>query len=426
MAGQHPETDLSKIAEAGNWALVDNLCRQEIENGDGQGFHWYWLAKTALAIGAHDHAQKFLARASELAPGDERIRDLLSDFPHLGRLRAAQRIEPRYLVIREFGGGFWADVLSTLGYLHVAEYTGRIPVTFWGPASRFSDDFKQDAFRNFFEPVSAAEMHDIPGRLAGIFPERWSQIPIAASRPRDSRLGWKPVYLPELLFRQEQLIVGDFFGWPVELFAWTQDWDRIVPGQIEALIRRLWQKHIRPRKEIQARADRIWRDFGAPDNVVAVHVRATDKAFETAQIKTFLRQEIARIDALLKSDERMQVFVLTDSERLLTQYQRQFGDRVLSAPVRRSTDGTGVHFTEVESRHELGVDVLIDVLLACRCERFIGLASSNVSQAVRFMKDWAPQQIELLGNDYYSRRHPMMHDPNWQKAQHKAKLAGRT
>ena len=64
------------------------------------------------------------------------------------------RNEPRFLLIKARGYGFWSDVSHVLGALLLAVMTGRIPVTYWGYNSRFTEGSGRDAFELYFKPVS--------------------------------------------------------------------------------------------------------------------------------------------------------------------------------------------------------------------------------------------------------------------------------
>jgi hypothetical protein len=52
---------------------------------------------------------------------------------------------------------------------------------------------------------------------------------------------------------------------------------------------------------------------------------------------------------------------------------------------------------ESSSRYRLGEEVLVDALLAARCESFLGNGLSNVSCAVGQMKKWPAARLRLFG-----------------------------
>ena len=78
-------------------------------------------------------------------------------------------------------------------------------------------------------------------------------------------------------------------------------------------------------------------------------------------------------------------------------YERRYGARLLSTSCTRTDSGVGVHFQAHDAPDRIGAEVLVDTLLATRCEEFIGLGYSNVSLYAAYLKDWPPGACRLLG-----------------------------
>src|SRR5579883_1828330 len=137
---------------AGKLAAADIAMRHFLEFQPDDAAAIHLLGIIAARVGARDQAISCFQQALALEPGNARIRD---------NLAAAQALAPfippagaRYLLIKAWGFGFWADVSQVIGSLLLAEATGRIPVTYWGNESLFSDKSGRDAFTFYFEPVS--------------------------------------------------------------------------------------------------------------------------------------------------------------------------------------------------------------------------------------------------------------------------------
>jgi hypothetical protein len=88
---------------------------------------------------------------------------------------------------------------------------------------------------------------------------------------------------------------------------------------------------------------------------------------------------------------------MTDDREILQDYLGRYGDRVLTTSATRTDNAQGVHYQSHSSRYRLAEEVIVDVLLALRCQGFIGNGLSNVSCAVAQMKAWAPGTLKLLG-----------------------------
>ena len=92
------------------------------------------LAIISLKLGFFDQARRHMEAARQLIqPSDRR---------------------ERFLVIRAWGAGFWADVLHTIHGLALAEASGRTPIVHWGLECRYRRAGIENAWPLYFEPVS--------------------------------------------------------------------------------------------------------------------------------------------------------------------------------------------------------------------------------------------------------------------------------
>src|SRR6185312_9610897 len=180
---QHPQELLRFAIQAlgsGKLAAADIAVRHFLDREPENTAALHLLGIIAARAGAREVSIACFQKALALEPDNASIRE---------NLRAAESLKApvvpagdRYLLIRSWGFGFWADVSQVLGSLLLAEATGRIPVTFWGAESRFSDKAGQDAFGYFFEPVSSASLETLT-RIANasFFPPRWHKGNLTSS-----------------------------------------------------------------------------------------------------------------------------------------------------------------------------------------------------------------------------------------------------
>src|SRR5699024_6762941 len=127
---------------SGKLAAADIAVRHFLDLEPENTAALHLLGVIAARAGVREVSIACFEKALALEPGKTSIRD---------NLRAAQALTApvipagdRYLLIRGWGFGFWADVSQVMGSLLLAEATGRIPVTFWGAESRFSDKSGRD------------------------------------------------------------------------------------------------------------------------------------------------------------------------------------------------------------------------------------------------------------------------------------------
>ena len=91
------------------------------------------------------------------------------------------------------------------------------------------------------------------------------------------------------------------------------------------------------------------------------------------------------------------IFLLTDEAQCIEGFLERYGSRVTFTNAIRSSSKIPVHLSRAADRVRLGADVLKDVHLALRCQKFIGLGMSNPSCIISVLKDWCEGDCILLG-----------------------------
>ncbi len=133
-------------------------------------------------------------------------------------------------------------------------------------------------------------------------------------------------------------------------------------------------KHVKLKPHIQNKVNEFYTKNIEGKKTIGIHLRGTDKHTE---IKPTPAMEI-----LTKANEYKdyQYFVATDEQALL-----ELAKKVLNGPViyydsLRSADNNPIHFGSID-KAKAGEEVLIEVLLLSKCDKFIH-THSNVSIAV--------------------------------------------
>ena len=202
-------TYATKALAAGDFAGAEIACRELLDLEPQNAAAWHLLGYIAAQVKMRDAALAYLQTALDIEPGNARIRESLAAVQAWPEPSPPQG--ERYLLIKSWGFGFWADVVQVLGSLLLAEITGRVPLVYWGPESRFSDKSGRDAFTRYFEPVSAISLQQlIRMQNASFVPPRWNAANLGASgipkwEGKGSRVG--AVYF---LNRPETIAVSDF------------------------------------------------------------------------------------------------------------------------------------------------------------------------------------------------------------------------
>jgi len=381
-----------KACRDGKLAAADiaTRCSLDLEPDNVAAVHL--LGIIAARVGAREAAISYLQQALALEPGNDRIRD---------NLRAAQAFAPpplppgnRYLLIKSWGAGFWADVSQVIGSLLLAEATGRIPVTYWGADSLFSDKSERDAFTFYFEPLSSIAFEVLTQITpASFFPPRWHRDNLIRSgmekwEGKGSRAG--AVYF---LNRPETIAVSDFMIGVVDVEPWLPSSHPFHGKPALEIYRHLVTRYLRPRADILAQRDRFLERHIGNRPFIALHMRGSDKAIEDPDLD---RTNVLLAEALETVDPSWPILLLTDDARCLARMKTRYGARLFATECQRTSTGEGLHYLPGTDPVRAGREVLVDACLALKAQRFLGNGRSNVSAMIQVMKDWEPGNCTLI------------------------------
>jgi protein O-GlcNAc transferase len=391
-----------ELIKTGRFAVAELLLREYPAGGAEAAEAFDLRGQTLLAVGLRGHAiaafEEALAVDTNYKPANEHLemaKGLILD--HAGDSRS------KYLVIREWMAGFWSDVEHVLGACLTAEVAGRLPIVYWGSHSRYSSKGK-NAWTCFFEPVSEASIDDTQADVDSYFPPYWNggnlmgQINDRNGEPHPCSAAL------DCLSRSESVVVSDFHISVAEILPYLPTGHPAAGKSVSDARRIAAARYLKPQKKILDRVnDFAVRNFDG-SSILGVHYRGLDKIYEIRDLEDFNSKYPEAIERRLAEEPNAKIFLLTDSEQFATWCSETYPDRVITTAARRSDGDIGLHFLEGDhDRSQLGVEVLIDTLLAARCDRFIGLAGSNVSLFVRDLKEWPEGTCELFGDPYNDR-----------------------
>lgn len=390
--------EAGKALDTGQLTLADILARQALDTQPANARGHAILAAVAERLARPDLAWDHATRALEINPSTQDARKRLKS---LGPARPAEPTRPEpgtngYLVIKSWSAGFWSDVNHVLGQALLAEITGRTPVVEWGAGSLYRDEGVQNAWESFFEPLSPESAESLRGRGLDYYPPKWNDANLLDAEVGKwdgpgSRLGL------ELLPRTERIAVSDFNLRPFSLLPWIPTWHPLHGAHIEQVYRDISARYARPRPEIAAKADAFVREHFGTRAVLGVHIRATDKVVEDPRLHQINTQYTGLVDRHLERNPDARIFLLTDGSSVYDQFRERYGERLIATDSIRSDSQTGVHFQKHDTPSQIGLEVLLDVLIATKCDAFIGLGNSSVSTFVMHLKSWPEGSIQLLG-----------------------------
>ena len=407
----HPDLSEQLLAyaiqaiKASKLAAADIALRHVLELSPHSAPALNLLGVIAAQVGAREQSVSYFEQALALEPEHANVRE---------NLRAAQALKSpvlpagdRYLLIRSWGFGFWADVSQVLGSLLLAEATGRIPVTYWGAESRFSDRSGRDAFRFYFQPVSSIPFEaltQIPN--PSFFPPRWHKANLTHStrakwEGKGSRAG--AVYF---LNRPERIAVSDFLIGVAEVAPWLPSSHPLHGKPPAEMYRYLIARYLKPRVEILAERDAFLDKHLKDRPFVALHMRGSDKAIEDPNLEGTHAALVAALDAV---DRSWPILLLTEDAQVLARMKERYGARLVATDCQRTQTHEGVHYLPDTDPVRAAQEVLIDACLAIKATRFIGNGRSNVSAMIALMKDWEPAACTLIGDSMLLERNLHVH-----------------
>jgi hypothetical protein len=293
--------------------------------------------------------------------------------------------------------------------------TGRTPVIHWGENSLFRDEGVENAWLEFFEPVTPLSIRDLGRDGYTFFPPKWN-----AQNLRQEEMnkmdgpGSRTVGI-SYLNQSANVTVGDFFAGVVELLPWVRAPHPLVldgpinAPAIEAAYRYLVKRYLKPCAEVIAAVESFASQNFGGRKLVAVHVRGSDKIKEATNLVGAHQAIFDEVKSQLASEPGLSIFLMTDDLAVLEQYMTSFPGRVITTDCIRTDNATGVHYQAGGSRRKLGIEVLIDVYLAARCDRLIGLGFTNVSNLILHLKQWPEGSTRLCGTIIHYRQNLLLH-----------------
>lgn len=309
--------------------------------------------------------------------------------------------ERKFLLIKAWGAGFWADVFHVLGALLLAEVTGRVPHVHWGANSNFSPggDANANAFALYFQPVNPDAWEAIQAvRPGDIFPAKWGAAGVLAEDigKLDPLHGGGEGKMAAfyLLNRPEPLVVSDYHIGVVDVLPWlpaAHPWSGLA---LDEVVRALMAKYLAPQDDISARIEAVAASRLAGGKFLGVHVRGSDKVVELANLAEANAAYEPTVEAALAHGYN--IFLMTDSVPIERDYRDRYPGRVVCLDALRSAGNRGTHHMAAGAeRYRAGSEVLVDVMAAARCDRFLGNGRSNPSCMVDFLFE-NPEHTQLV------------------------------
>lgn len=419
---QPAERNISELIRRGNIPQAEILLRVYLEREPNNPEALYLLGKIATAVNLPHFALQYFNEAVKWAPGwdlPQISRDRVSEYLTEGQGQSAidrpksdqTKQTEKFLLIKAWGCGFWADVSHVLGQLLLAELTGRTPIVHWGTNSLYGDGTTANAFEFYFETFSKIGVTDLQREEYDIWPPKWNQDNLIEPEINKLNGPFSRIAGLYLLGRQERVVVSDFFTPVVDLKPWIPMGHHLYGLSIDELWMYLVRQYLHPKKEIMDAVDSFYEKNFASADFMAVHVRGSDKVKEVKNLDEVNMQYKVVIDRYLSSYNFQHIFLMTDDTRLLDFFKQIYGEKIITTDCQRTSGITGLHFLAIPDKRRLRMEVMVDVYLAVRAKVFVGNGYSNPSRFVRYLKDWPEEAVNLVGPNRFHKPNLFIH--NW-------------
>jgi ADP-heptose:LPS heptosyltransferase len=302
----------------------------------------------------------------------------------------------KYLLIKAWGHGFFSEVNHLISNLLFAELTNRTPICLWGENCMFRSQEEKNAINNFFENLNS----EIPPELYetdDIYPPKWNSKNIHQENINKHRGEHSKISLQMLIGKQHKLLVSDFYTPISSLIPWISEDSEYFGKSDEVIYDILYKKYLTPTKKISE----IVQDFVSTNmtgsNWVAVHMRGSDKVYESAELEKVNSQYHDFIKQIIHINPEIKILLLTDSIPILESMKSLYPNKILTTNIERSANNVGVHY-QTNNPSRAGSEVLIDTLIATHANYFIGNKESNVSLAIKSYGNWTAGYIFMHGS----------------------------
>ncbi len=366
--------------------LALQVCHQRYDQ-DAVSYNLH--AELAYQIGLTNKAVEFLDLAIERRPD---YTDAIDN-----RVAILQRPEqvldvggtPRYLLINAWGGEMGTELLYLMQQLLLAEMTHRIPIVYWGSTCLYNDDPSVDCYGNFFKPLNGLDLGELYPLQGQAFPKLWRARALSdagqVSRWRNADNG--QIYRltgVHYLNRAEALAVAGEFTSIKKLLLWLGPHSEWAKLSVCDVYRGLLKRYLRPTANLLEQANSFINYTFTGQPFVAIHLRGTNKHHEQeASAIRSINDEL--IDQLHSRHQEERIFVISDDSREIDRMRQRFGARVKFIDAIRSNSDTIGALHDTRQKRKIGNEVLLDVLIAARAQRFYGCGFSNLACLISYL-----------------------------------------
>lgn len=347
----------------------------------------------------------------------------------------------RFLLIKPWSYILWADLEHVLTQLLVAEITGRTPVVFWPTHCLFNGFVQTNAFELYFKPVSNNNIFNLAKDEYSFYPPVWNADNLLVTDHNKDM--WLYRNIGDIISSKANVVVSDNRYSMFELIPFIKKNHPAYGMNVQQIQRYIFNKYIKLKPDIQKEIDDFYyKHMHDAQPRLAVHVKKEESniIFDTKnsylygndnwnqinkkyekyltknkglklcrKCKSYEPNKIyhPEIKKIVDKYDVKKIFLFTDCEEIVREYQDMYGSKLVYTDCQRLTDDTEYMMENHMIKRRIGMESLMDVYLAARCEFFIGNDFSHMSHAVSYLKDWGDKSVKYLYWVYKGRKFPV-------------------
>jgi len=350
----------------------------------------------------------------------------------------------RFLLIKAWNYILWADVDHVLSQILIAELTNRIPVIYWPTHCLHNGFVHTNGFELYFEPISNYTIFDIAKPEYTYYPPIWDHDNLLVEDY--NKENWAYRNIGDIMSSKANVVVSDVYYHVYELIPFIKKTHPAYGMKAQQIYRYLYNKYIKIKPDIEMEIKGFYNSWLKDEHpVLAVHVcrvekdtvfdatkshegdsdlfnkiykkywekvaEKTDKVYKVRRgVKSLEPNKIyhTEIRKFIDKYNIKKIFLLTNCEEILKEYQRLYGPMLVFTDCKRiPEDGSMSYMENPMVKRRRGIEIIKDAYLASKCDFFIGNDFSSLSHAVTRIKDWPDSNVKLLYWLYKKRKYPV-------------------
>jgi hypothetical protein len=301
--------------------------------------------------------------------------------------------------------GLGDRILCALGGILYAQLSGRTLVIDW--SDPFYSSNGDNVFHRFFESPFCSPTDDIP-TTDSVYPRIWQgrlvdhAIQIARERefnPQEIRRALS-IDFGKLDYLEDLLVMVEYDA-PLDRLRpyFHGAFQQLAQMTTEGILAKMLREDLLLQSEVRARVDHFKSNhFYA--RTVGVHVRYSDYRVRLFAI-------IKQLNALLKREPDLQIFLATDNIEVQKMFDSNF-PRVVSTPHWYAQPGSPIHVDRTRlDPTETAIEALIDLYLLASCDHLIFDGSSSFAWVANLLSPAAAHDkldVDPTGHERRKRR----------------------